>query len=69
MADRNSSDFGSFVSGFLMGGLIGSAVALLMAPPGAGLGRIIRPNLLRRIPHSTLQAPHRKTFSVRYNRF
>lgn len=32
MTDRGNSDFGSFVSGFLMGGLIGSAVALLMAP-------------------------------------
>jgi len=32
MSDRGSSDFGSFVSGFLMGGLIGSAIALLMAP-------------------------------------
>lgn len=32
MSDRNGSDFGSFLSGFLMGGLIGAAVALLMAP-------------------------------------
>jgi gas vesicle protein len=32
MTDRNGGDFGSFFSGFLMGGIIGAAVALLMAP-------------------------------------
>jgi gas vesicle protein len=32
MSDRGNNDFGSFVSGVLLGGLIGSAVALLMAP-------------------------------------
>ena len=32
MSDRNGGDFSSFLSGFLMGGLIGAAVALLMAP-------------------------------------
>ena len=32
MADRNGGDFGSYFAGFLMGGLIGAAVALLMAP-------------------------------------
>lgn len=32
MSDRNGGDFGSFFSGFLMGGIIGAAVALLMAP-------------------------------------
>lgn len=32
MSDRGSGDFGSFMSGLLMGGLIGSAIALLMAP-------------------------------------
>lgn len=32
MSDRNGSDFGSFLSGFVFGGLIGAAVALLMAP-------------------------------------
>ncbi|MEK6221008.1 MAG: YtxH domain-containing protein, partial [Chloroflexota bacterium] len=31
MSDRDS-DFGNFLSGFFMGGLIGAAVALLMAP-------------------------------------
>ena len=31
MADRDG-DFGSYFAGFLMGGLIGAAVALLMAP-------------------------------------
>ncbi|HLD93091.1 MAG TPA: YtxH domain-containing protein [Anaerolineales bacterium] len=31
MSDRNG-DFGSYFAGFLMGGLIGAAVALLMAP-------------------------------------
>ncbi|MGB7539973.1 MAG: YtxH domain-containing protein [Anaerolineales bacterium] len=31
MAD-NDSDLGSFVAGFLIGGLIGAGVALLMAP-------------------------------------
>jgi len=31
MADKND-DFGSFVSGFMIGGLIGAAVALLLAP-------------------------------------
>ena len=30
MTDRD--DFGAFVSGFLVGGLVGAAVALLMAP-------------------------------------
>ncbi len=29
---NNDSDFGAFVSGFLIGGLVGAAVALLMAP-------------------------------------
>jgi gas vesicle protein len=32
MTDRNGSDFGSFLSGLVLGGLIGGAVALLMAP-------------------------------------
>jgi gas vesicle protein len=32
MSDRNGNDFGSFLSGFVIGGLIGTAVALLMAP-------------------------------------
>lgn len=32
MSDRNGGDFGSYFAGFLMGGLIGAAVALLMAP-------------------------------------
>jgi gas vesicle protein len=32
MTDRNGGDFGSYFAGFLMGGLIGAAVALLMAP-------------------------------------
>lgn len=31
MADNND-DFGAFVSGFMIGGLIGAAVALLLAP-------------------------------------
>ncbi|MFV1857761.1 MAG: YtxH domain-containing protein [Anaerolineales bacterium] len=31
MADNNN-DFGAFVSGFMIGGLIGAAVALLLAP-------------------------------------
>lgn len=31
MAEKNG-DFGAFVSGFFIGGLIGAAVALLMAP-------------------------------------
>jgi gas vesicle protein len=31
MAERDS-DFGSFLSGFLVGGMIGAAVALLLAP-------------------------------------
>lgn len=31
MADNNG-DFGAFVTGFLFGGLVGAAVALLMAP-------------------------------------
>lgn len=31
MSDNNS-DFGTFLAGFLMGGLVGAAVALLMAP-------------------------------------
>jgi gas vesicle protein len=32
MTDRHDGDFGSFFSGILLGGLIGAAVALLMAP-------------------------------------
>lgn len=32
MSDRSGGDFGSFFSGLLMGGIIGAAVALLMAP-------------------------------------
>ena len=32
MTERNGGDFGSYLSGFLLGGLIGAAVALLMAP-------------------------------------
>lgn len=32
MSDRNGSDFGAFVSGVLMGGIIGAVAALLMAP-------------------------------------
>ncbi|MGH2607283.1 MAG: YtxH domain-containing protein, partial [Anaerolineales bacterium] len=31
MSDRDS-DFGAFFSGFVIGGLVGAAVALLMAP-------------------------------------
>jgi gas vesicle protein len=31
MSDRNG-DFGAFISGFVIGGLVGAAVALLMAP-------------------------------------
>ena len=29
---KGDSDFGAFFSGFLIGGLVGAAVALLMAP-------------------------------------
>jgi len=32
MARDQGSDFGAFVSGFFIGGLVGAAVALLMAP-------------------------------------
>ncbi|MEX2143734.1 MAG: YtxH domain-containing protein [Anaerolineales bacterium] len=32
MSERTDGDFGSFLSGLLMGGIIGAAVALLMAP-------------------------------------
>lgn len=32
MSERSGGDFGSYFSGFLMGGIIGAAVALLMAP-------------------------------------
>lgn len=32
MADRNGSDFGAFVSGLIIGGLVGAATALLLAP-------------------------------------
>ena len=31
MADRDG-DFGAFISGFVIGGLVGAAVALLLAP-------------------------------------
>lgn len=43
MSDRNGSDFGSFLSGFMLGGLIGAAVALVMAPQsGEETRRLIR---------------------------
>ncbi|NDJ33185.1 MAG: YtxH domain-containing protein [Chloroflexi bacterium] len=32
MADNSSNDFGAFLTGFVVGGLIGAAVALLTAP-------------------------------------
>lgn len=40
MAD-NDGDFGSFVSGFMIGGLIGAAVALLLAPQSGEETRIL----------------------------
>jgi gas vesicle protein len=42
MTQRNG-DFGSFLSGLLLGGLVGSAVALLMAPQsGAETQQLLR---------------------------
>jgi gas vesicle protein len=32
MSDENSGDFGSFLAGFVIGGLVGGAVALVLAP-------------------------------------
>ena len=32
MADRNGGDFGAFISGLIIGGLVGAATALLLAP-------------------------------------
>ena len=32
MADQSNGEFGAFLSGFMIGGLIGAATALLMAP-------------------------------------
>ncbi len=43
MSDRNGSDFASFFSGLLMGGIIGAATALLMAPQsGEETRRLLR---------------------------
>jgi len=39
MSDNN--DFGSFLSGFLVGGLVGAAVALLMAPQSGEETRVL----------------------------
>ena len=32
MSNNNNSDFGAFFSGFVIGGLVGAAVALVLAP-------------------------------------
>ncbi len=40
MADNND-DFGAFVSGFFVGGLIGAAVALLLAPQSGEETRVM----------------------------
>ena len=32
MSDNDSGDFGSFLAGFVIGGLVGGAVALVLAP-------------------------------------
>ena len=32
MSDNGNSDFGAFLAGFVIGGLVGAAVALIMAP-------------------------------------
>ena len=32
MSDNNGGDFGSFLAGFVIGGLVGGAVALVLAP-------------------------------------
>ena len=32
MSERDGSDFGTFISGFFIGGIVGAAVALLLAP-------------------------------------
>ena len=32
MSERDGSDFGTFISGFFLGGVVGAAVALLLAP-------------------------------------
>ncbi len=32
MADNNDSDIGAFLTGFVVGGLVGAAVALILAP-------------------------------------
>lgn len=43
MSDRSGSEFSSFLSGLLVGGLVGAAVALLTAPhSGEETRRIIR---------------------------
>ena len=39
MSDNN--DFGSFLSGFMIGGLVGAAVALLMAPQSGEETRVL----------------------------
>jgi gas vesicle protein len=40
MSDQNG-DFGAFLSGFIVGGLIGAAVALLMAPQSGEETRVM----------------------------
>lgn len=32
MSDRNESDFGAFLAGFIIGSLVGAAAALVLAP-------------------------------------
>jgi gas vesicle protein len=40
MSDQNS-DFGAFLSGFIVGGFVGAAVALLMAPQSGEETRVL----------------------------
>lgn len=40
MSDQNS-DFGAFLSGFIVGGLVGAAIALLMAPQSGEETRVM----------------------------
>lgn len=45
MSDQNSGDFGAFLAGFVIGSLVGAAVALILAPRS---GSEIRSQLMER---------------------
>ena len=60
MADRNGGDFGAFVSGLIIGGLVGAATALLLAPQSGDETRtMIREKSIElkdQVEHTTAEA-------------